>query len=46
MEKLRAALCAERLLGNGRELSRRAAPAKSRSPVLRTIGETGNSPKE
>ncbi|MEW1657923.1 hypothetical protein [Streptomyces sp. NPDC093707] len=46
LEKLRAALRAEHIPGNGRELSRRAAPAMSRPLVLRAIGETGNPPEE
>ncbi len=46
LERLCSALRAEHTPGNGRELSRRAAPAMSRPLVLRAIGETGNPPEE
>lgn len=45
LEGLRVALRAEYAPGDGRELSRRAAPAMSRPLTLRAIGETGNRPK-
>lgn len=45
LERLRAALRAEYRPGNGRELSRRAAPAMSRPLVLRALGEAGNPPE-
>lgn len=44
LEGLRVALRAAYAPGNGRELSRRAAPAMSRPLMLRVIGETGNPP--
>lgn len=46
LERVCSALRAEHTPGNGRELSRRAAPAMSRPLLLRAIGETGNPSEE